>query len=363
VRTKNGVEGSGEEPQGRSPKGTPRAFGFRMPPEWAHHRATWLTWPRGEGISFPGKEKKMIAFWADLVQLLSSGELVRVNCFSREQRKSVQELLQARGLALGRRVLLYESPAYEPWCRDHGPIFVQNGRETAIVDWGYDAWGKKYPPYSLDDLVPQRAAFFLGMRCFEPGIVLEGGAIDTNGEGTFLVGSRCLLDPVRNPGMTRERMEWALREYLGAERVIWLEAEIVGDDTDGHVDEIARFIDRSTIVVARTQDPEDPNYTALEENFERLQAEAARGAERLRLVALPMPGAIYEGETRLPASYANFYFSNGALLFPAFGDPMDAVAGEIFGELVRDRPTVPVPARDLVWGFGGLHCITQQEPE
>ncbi len=342
---------------------TPRAFGFRMPAEWAHHRATWLTWPRAEGISFPGKEKRMIAFWADLVQHLSKDELVRVNCFSSEQRESVQELLQGRGLPLGRRVLLYENPAYEPWCRDHGPIFVQNSRETAIVDWGYDAWGKKYPPYSLDDQVPQRAASFLGMCCFDPGIVLEGGAIDTNGEGIFLVGTRCLLDPIRNPGMTRERMEWALCEYLGAERIIWLEAEIAGDDTDGHVDEIARFIDRSTIVAPRTHDPQDPNHAALEENFERLQTEAAKGPAGLCVVPLPMPSAIYEGETRLPASYANFYFSNGALLYPAFGDPMDAVAGKIFGELVRDRPAVPVPARDLIWGFGGLHCITQQEPE
>ncbi|VVM04550.1 partial agmatine deiminase, partial [Methylacidimicrobium cyclopophantes] len=207
-----------------------------------------------------------------------------------------------------------------------------------------------------------RAAAFLGMRCFEPGIVLEGGAIDTNGEGLFLVGSRCLLDPIRNPGMTRERMERALREYVGAERIIWLEGEIVGDDTDGHVDEIARFVGRSTIVAARAEDPQDPNHAALEENFARLLAEATKGPETLRVVPLPMPGPIYEGETRLPASYANFYFANEALLFPAFGDPMDAVAGEILGELVRDRPAVPVAARDLVWGFGGLHCITQQEP-
>lgn len=305
----------------------------------------------------------MTVFWAELAGLLSSGELVRVNCFSREQRKAVEELLEARGLAVGRRVLLYENPAYEPWCRDHGPIFIQNARESAIVDWAYDAWGKKYPPYLLDDLVPQRAASFLGMRCFEPGIVLEGGAIDTNGEGLFLVGTRCLLDPIRNPEMTRERMEWALHEYLGAERIVWLEAEIVGDDTDGHVDEIARFVDRSTIVAARAQDPQDPNHAALEENFARLLAEAAKGPERLRVVPLPMPRAIYEGETPLPASYANFYFSNDALLFPAFDDPMDAVAARIFEDLVRDRPAVPVAARDLVWGFGGLHCITQQEPE
>ncbi len=333
-----------------------------MPAEWSPHRATWLTWPREEGISFPGKEKTMISFWVDLVRLLASGELVRINCFSREQRAAVRDRLEAAGLAIGRRVLLYESPAYEPWCRDHGPIFVQNGEETAIVDWGYDAWGKKYPPYELDDLVPRRAASFLGMRCFEPGIVLEGGAIDTNGEGLFLVGTRCLLDPVRNPGMTRERMERALRDYLGADRIVWLEGEIVGDDTDGHVDEIARFVDRSTVVAARAQDPRDPNYASLEENFARLLSEAEKGPGKLRVVGLPMPGAIYEGETRLPASYANFYFSNGALLYPAFDDPMDAVAGKILSELVCDRPALPVAARDLVWGFGGLHCITQQEP-
>ncbi len=362
MSTKYVVEESGRERQGKSREPIPRTFGFRMPAEWVRHRATWLTWPREEGISFPGKEQAMFAFWADLVRLLSSGELVRINCFSRQQRRSIQELLESRGVAVGRRVVLYEIPAYEPWCRDHGPIFVQNGRETAIVDWGYDAWGKKYPPYSLDDLVPQRVASFLGMRCFEPGIVLEGGAIDTNGEGLFLVGTRCLLDPVRNPGMTRERMERALRDYLGANRIIWLEAEIVGDDTDGHVDEIARFVDRSTIVAVRAQDPQDPNHASLEGNFARLLAEAERGPARLRVVALPMPSAIYEGETRLPASYANFYFSNEALLYPAFGDPMDAVAGEILGALVRDRPAVPVAARDLVWGFGGLHCITQQEP-
>jgi agmatine deiminase len=248
--------------------------------------------------------------------------------------------------------------------RDHGPTFLVGpaGSPPALVDWGYNAWGGKYPPFDLDDQVPKRLAALLGRKRFEPGIILEGGAIDPNGQGTFLTTEECLLNPNRNPGLGREEIEQYLRDYLGATRVLWLGRGIVGDDTDGHIDELARFVGPRTIVAPREQDSSDENFAPLEDNWQRLQSFRDDAGRPFELVALPMPRPIYYNNQRLPACYANFYMANGLVVVPTYDDPADAEALATIGRVLPGREVVGIRAVDLSWGLGAFHCISQQEP-
>jgi agmatine deiminase len=336
--------------------------GFRMPAEWEPHAATWLSWPRAEGISFPGRFDRVPAIWAKLAGLLAEDEDVHINVFSPGHRAMVVEALRAGGLAGHARIFLHDFPAYEPWCRDHGPIFIRKGAELAVVDWAYNAWGGKYPPHDLDDAVPLRAAELLGLPVYQPGIVMEGGALDVNGEGTLLTTEACLLNPNRNPHLNRQQIEGCLRDYLGVQKILWLGDGIVGDDTDGHVDDLTRFVNADTVVTVVEEDPADANYAPLRENRERLAGMTLADGRPLRVVELPMPRAIEVEGQRLPASYANFYIANAKVLVPVFGDPADARACRILEELFPGRRIVPFDASELIWGLGALHCITQQQP-
>ena len=344
---------------------TPAQIGYRMPAEWEPHVATWLTWPRPEGISFPGKYDTVPPVYAAFIKELVEVEDVNINVWHADMEAWVRGLLTQHGTPLD-RVHFHHFPAYEPWCRDHGPIFLVRenaGRhERAIVDWGYNAWGNKYPPCDLDDAVPQHVAKLRGLPLFSPGIVMEGGSLDVNGQGTLLTTESCLLNPNRNPDLTKVEIEQHLKNYLGVSHILWLGDGIVGDDTDGHIDDLTRFVDPQTVVTVVEEDPADENHKPLQENLERLKTMKDQDGRPLRVVELPMPRLLeYEGQ-RLPASYANFYIANGKVIVPTYRDPNDRKALEILQGEFPGRRVIGLDSMELIWGLGSFHCISQQEP-
>ena len=336
-----------------------------MPAEWEPHTGTWFTWPRPEGISFPDKYDTVPPVYAELIRHLVQVEDVNINVWHADMEAWVRERLTKLGTPL-ERVRFHHFPAYEPWCRDHGPIFLTRDaggcRERAIVDWGYNAWGNKYPPFDLDDAIPQHIAKLRGLPLFSPGIVMEGGSLEVNGRGTLLTTEACLLNPNRNPHLTKVQIEQSLRDNLGVTNILWLGDGIVGDDTDGHVDDLTRFVDPTTVVTVVEEDPQDENFAPLKENLERLGTMRDQDGHPLRVVALPMPGRMEHDGQRLPASYANFYIANGLVLVPTYRDPNDARALEILQREFRDRRVIGVDSTELIWGLGSFHCISQQEP-
>jgi agmatine deiminase len=344
---------------------TPALLGYRMPAEWEPHVGTWFTWPRPEGISFPNKYDTVPPVYAELIKHLVQVEEVHINVWHAEMEARARELLLKSGAPL-QRVFFHHFPACEPWCRDHGPIFIvrDNGarRERAVVDWEYNAWGGKYPPFDLDDAVPQHVARLRGLPLFSPGIVMEGGSIEVNGCGTLLTTEACLLNPNRNPHLSKEEIERHLRDYLRVSNILWLGDGIVGDDTDGHIDDLTRFVDARTVVTVVEEDPSDENYGVLQENLRRLRALKDQDGQLLRVLELPMPRAIEHEAQRLPASYANFYVANGIVLVPTYRDANDMRALEILQRAVPDRRVIGVDSTELIWGLGSFHCISQQEP-
>ncbi|MGD9764766.1 MAG: agmatine/peptidylarginine deiminase [Candidatus Binatia bacterium] len=340
--------------------GSPAAQGFRMPAEWERHAATWLSWPHKEA-SWPGMFARIPAIWMEMVRALRGGEQVHILVNDRESADAVRGMLWGAGIPTD-DVHLHEVPTDDAWMRDHGPTFIVRGEEFALVDWIYNAWGGKYPPWERDDAVPRALADRLSAPRFEPGIVLEGGSIDVDGAGTLLTTEQCLLNPNRNAGLSRAAIEQILCDYLGVSRVLWLGEGIAGDDTDGHVDDLARFVAPGTVVTVVEDDPTDPNYAPLQDNLRRLSDMYDVDDRPLRIVTLPMPAPItYEGQ-RVPASYANFYIANAAVLVPIFGCANDARALAVLGALFPDRRVVGIDARELVWGLGAFHCVTQQQP-
>lgn len=335
-----------------------------MPPEWAPHRGTWLSWPH-KAASWPGKFEPVPRIFAEMVRQLAPHEEVHINVVDGTAEAGVRALLRVEGVGSD-NVFLHHNPTNDAWCRDHGPIFVQrehDGRhEEAIIDWGFNAWGGKYPPFDLDDVVPTRIARELGLPVFEPGIIMEGGSIDVNGRGTLLTTEACLLNPNRNPHLGRAQIERHLCDYLGVTHILWLGDGILGDDTDGHVDDLSRFTDERTVVTVVEDDPSDPNYEPLRENLARLHEMRDQDASPLRIVTLPMPRPLEHEGQRLPASYANFYIANGVVLLPTYDPKQDGVAQATLQALFPDRRVVGIDCTDLVWGLGAFHCVTQQWP-
>ena len=344
---------------------TPKTLGYHMPAEWEPHAATWFTWPRPNGISFPDKYDTVPPVYAELIRHLVQVEEVNINVWNAAMEEGVRELLTRHQTPLD-RVRFHHFPAYEPWCRDHGPVFLvrerDGRRQRAVVDWGYNAWGGKYPPFDLDDAVPQHVARLRGLPLFSPGIVMEGGSIDLNGRGTLLTTESCLLNPNRNPHLNKSQIEQFLRDYLGVTHFLWLGDGIVGDDTDGHIDDLARFVNPATVVTVVEEDPTDENYQPLRENLRRLHTLRDQDGQPLRVVELPMPGVVEHAGQRLPASYANFYIANSLVLVPTFRRPNDRKALDILQQQFPDRRVVGVDSTELIWGLGSFHCITQQEP-
>jgi agmatine deiminase len=344
---------------------TPKALGYRMPAEWEPHASTWLTWPRPDGISFPGHYETIPPVYAQLIRHLAEGEDVNINVWDGKMEASVRAILASEGTPL-KSVKFHYFPAYEPWCRDHGPIFLvrerNERRERAIVDWGYNAWGGKYPPYDLDDAIPQHVAKLRDLPLFSPGIVMEGGSLEVNGRGTLLTTSACLLNPNRNPHLSKVEIENYLRDYLGVDQVLWLGEGIVGDDTDGHIDDLTRFINPTTLVTVVEEDSTDANYAILQENLERLKSFRDLDGKSFRIIPLPTPGVIEREGQRLPASYANFYISNRSVIVPTYRHKNDKAALQILQAEFPGRRVIGVDSTELIWGLGSFHCITQQEP-
>ncbi len=330
-----------------------------MPAEWEPHVATWLSWPHNRE-SWPGQFEPIPAVWAQLVCTLLTSESVHILAGGEEVMTQAREMV---GHLPG--VTLHDIGTNDAWARDHGPMFLCGpaGSPAALVDWGYNAWGGKYPPFDLDDQVPRKVADRLQMRRFDPGIILEGGAVDVNGRGTVLTSEQCLLNPNRNPQLDRAGVERYLADYGVGRHVVWLGEGIVGDDTDGHIDELARFVGPRTVVAAVEEDPADENYAALADNFKRLQLATDEQGRPLEIVPLPMPRAIYFDDRRLPASYTNFYIANRTVIVPQFEGAADAQALEILGRLFPDRKVIGQRAVELAWGLGTFHCITQQQPK
>jgi agmatine deiminase len=346
--------------------GTPADHGFSFPPEWRRHQGTWISWPRPEGISFPARYAECIHNVIDVIRAITEFERVHLNVPNIDYELIVRDLL-VRGRVPLRRIRFHHIPTNECWMRDHGPAFVlrqRRGRtEAAIVDWGYNAWGGKYPPFEADDAVPTRVGEELGLPVFHPRIVMEGGAVDFNGAGTILTTTSCLLNKNRNPRVSRKQIERSLEAYYGQRHIVWLGEGIEGDDTDGHIDDLARFVNERTIVIGLEDDRSDPNYTVLRANRRLLDHARDQDGRPFDVVELPMPRPVrYQGQ-RLPATYMNFYFVNGALLVPTFGQSRrDRRALAMLQELVPRRRVVGVDCRALIWGLGAIHCLTQQQP-
>ena len=338
----------------------PAARGYAMPAEWAPHQCTWFSWPHNPD-TWPGHLDATERTLAGAVAALSEGELVRINVQDGNHERHVAGLLGAAA----KRVRFHHIPTNDAWCRDHGAIFVSRRDADApllALNFGYNAWGGKYPPFDLDERVPPQMAALVGAPCLTVDMILEGGSIDSNGAGTLLTTEQCLLNPNRNPQLSRDGIEEILHDHLGVRQILWLGEGIIGDDTDGHVDDLTRFVAEDTVVTVVEKNPYDENHLALEENRERLEEMQLPDGRPVRIVELPMPDPVYRGEERLPASYANFYIGNQVVLLPVFGCRQDEEAIAVLGACFPRRRIVPVNCRDIVVGLGTLHCLTQQVP-
>jgi agmatine deiminase len=337
----------------------PAELGYRWPAEWEPHAATWLAWPHNRQ-TWPGKFEPIPPLFAQLVRTIALYETVNVLAGGEVVASQAKRLVGDLN-----NVVLHDIPTNDAWTRDHGPTFLVGpaGQPPALVDWQYNAWGGKYPPFDKDNDVPRQIAQRLSRRRFTAQLVLEGGGIDGNGCGTVLTTPSCLLNRNRNPGATRGDVERYLHDYLGAEKVLWLSGgEIVGDDTDGHIDQLARFVSPTVVVAAVEENPHDENYGPLAANLAQLSRMTNSADQPLQVVPIPMPRPVlYEGH-RLPASYLNFYIANGLVVVPQFDDPADEIAREILGQLFPNHDVRGLPTTDLVWGLGAFHCLTQQEP-
>ena len=335
-----------------------------MPAEWEPHAATWIGWPHN-ATDWPGKFPVIPWVYGEITRALARSETVRILVNSKSHQAQAARVLKKVGIDLGGgRIEFLQFPTNRGWTRDSGPIFVRRDEALAIARFHFRAWAK-YKDWQKDDKIPERAAKKLKLPLIDGKIVLEGGAIDVNGRGTLLTTEECLLDAhvqPRNPGLSRYEIESVFREMLGVTNTLWLGSGIAGDDTHGHVDDVCRFVNARTVVLCREDNPKDVNYKALKENRERLQGMHLENGAAIEVIDLPMPAPLYFDGVRLPASYANFYISNAAVLVPTFNDPSDRLALGILAELFPNRLVVGIHAVDLVWGFGTLHCLTQQEP-
>ena len=341
---------------------TPKSLGYSFPAEWAKHEATWLSWPHKEA-SWPGKIESIYPIYAQFIKALTTGEKVRINVNNEAMKLQALLWLTEAGTDLS-QVDFFLNATNDAWCRDHGPAFLLNKKENkkAIVDWGYNAWGGKYPPYELDDVVPTKNAQHFNLPLFLPGIVMEGGSVDFNDKGTILTTTACLLNENRNAHLSQAQIEQYLYDYYGAEQILWLGDGIVGDDTDGHIDDITRFVSTHKVVTVVEENRSDENYELLQENLAALKTMRLLDGKQLDIVELPMPSAVIFDDQRLPASYANFYIGNDAVIVPTYRDKNDDKALEILTTCFPDRKVIGLDSTDIIWGLGSFHCLSQQEP-
>jgi len=349
-------------------KPTPAQLGYFMPAEWQRHSATWLSWPK-DPLTWPDRVPQVEEIFLQMIAALTPHEVVNLLVDDAETEASVSQRCQS---AVRENIRFHHLQTVDSWIRDYGPNFLVNKSERSLAynDWIFNAWGNKYEELKRDNTIPKRLEAELGVPRFEPGIVMEGGSIEVNGAGIVMTTEQCLLNPNRNPELDRGAIEEHLKSYLGVEQVLWLGEGIVGDDTDGHIDDIARFIAADAIICAVEDDPQDANYELLQDNLRRLQLATDLNDRRYEIVTLPMPGVVAAtGDNsdrdldRLPASYANFYIANEVVLAPIFGHANDARALETLQRVFPDRRVVGLNCEPLVWGMGTIHCVSQQQPD
>jgi len=342
---------------------TPAAAGYFFPAEFHPHEATWLSWPHKEA-SWPGKIDTIFRPYSQFVAYLSQGEKVRINVANAAMRDFALRHLENAAVNMT-NVEFFFHPTNDAWCRDHGPAFLINPsaqQKKVVVDWGYNAWGNKYPPFDLDDVIPTSIANQFQLPVFHPGIVMEGGSVEFNGKGTLLTSTACLLNPNRNPHLNQQQIEQYLRDFYGVHQILWVDEGIVGDDTDGHIDDTVRFVNEDTVLTVIEHDANDANYELLQNNLHQLSTMKLADGRSLNIIELPMPVEVIYEDQRLPASYANFYIANQHVIVPTFRCDRDDEALSIISKCFPDRQTVGIDSTDIIWGLGSFHCLSQQEP-
>lgn len=341
----------------------PAHLGYTFPAEFAKHEATWLSWPHKEA-SWPGKINSIYPNYSLFVKYLAMSEFVRINVADAAMENFAKDHLHKAGVNMD-KVQFFHHPTNDAWCRDHGPAFLINSNaahKKVIVDWNYNAWGNKYPPFDLDDVIPTLIGKHFNIPVFNPGIIMEGGSVEFNGAGTVLTSTCCLLNPNRNPHLSKDQIETYLQNYYGVQQVLWVSEGIVGDDTDGHIDDTVRFVNDDTVITVIEDNKADENYELLQTNLQELQAMRLLSGKQLNIVELPMPDAVIYEDQRLPASYANFYISNQHVIVPTFRCKKDDKALQIIQSCFTDREVVGIDSTDIIWGLGSFHCLSQQEP-
>ncbi len=342
---------------------TPKSLGYYFPAEFAPHQSTWLSWPHKEA-SWPGKIETIFPSYVAFIKTLVRFEEVNINVVDLAMQQKATALLEAAGVNLS-KVHFHLHPTNDAWCRDHGPAFLLNNLDKskkAVVDWNYNAWGNKYPPFDLDDVIPTLIGNKLGLPVFNPGIIMEGGSVDFNGAGTVITSTACLLNPNRNPHLNQAQIEQYLMDYYGQDQVLWVDEGIVGDDTDGHIDDTVRFVNEDTVITVIEDNKQDDNYALLQHNLKQLKEMRLLNGKQLNIVELPMPDPVIWEDQMLPASYANFYIANQQVVVPTYRSDKDDKVLQIVQQCFPDREVVGIVSTDIIWGLGSFHCLSQQEP-
>jgi agmatine deiminase len=343
--------------------GTPLELGYLFPAEWEKHKSTWLSYPHNE-TSWPGKIHTIFPWYHQFIKELAKGELVNINVTDDAMQVRVFKALTEAGVNM-QNISLHQFPTNDAWCRDHGPAFLLNPDAEfpkVIVNWKYNGWGNKYAA-ELDTLIPSRIGELLGLPVFFPGIVMEGGSVDFNGKGTLLTTTSCLLHPNRNPDLQQQQIEHYLMHYYGVKQVLWLGEGIEGDDTDGHIDDLTRFVNEDTVVTVVEHQKSDANFIPLQENLASLSRMRLLNGKQLNIAELPMPEPMYYEGQRLPVSYANFYVANAGVMVPTYRCKQDDLAITVLERCFKDRPVIGIDSVEIIWGLGSWHCLSQQEPE
>ena len=342
---------------------TPAQLGYRFPAEFEPHLATWLSWPHKEA-SWPGKLDSIFSAYSQFVKYISLSEKVRINVANDAMKLFASRHLESAGVDM-QQVTFYNHPTNDAWCRDHGPAFLVNPQaknKKVIVDWNYNAWGGKYPPFDMDDVIPTLIGEHFNIPVYHPGIVMEGGSVEFNGKGTLLTSTCCLLNENRNPHLNQAQIEQYLCDYYGVAQILWVNDGIVGDDTDGHIDDTIRFVNEDTVLTVVETNQQDDNYSLLQTNLKQLKEMRLLNGKQLNIIELPMPDAVVFDNQRLPASYANFYISNQHVIVPTYRCAKDDVALQIIQSCFSTREVVGIDSTDIIWGLGSFHCLSQQEP-
>ena len=342
---------------------TPGALGYTFPAEFALHHATWLSWPHNPD-TWPGKIETIYPAYAKFINVLTEGEFVHINVRDDEMENFARSILEREQVNFD-RIKFYHHPTNDAWCRDHGPAFLINAESRhpkVIVDWGHNAWGGKYPPFDLDDVIPTLIAKAYDIPVYHPGIIMEGGSVDLNGERALITSTSCLLNPNRNPHLSKHQIENYLQQYYGVDQILWVDEGIIGDDTDGHIDDTVRFYNADSVITVIEHNKTDENFGLLKHNLKQLSQMRLLNEKQLNIVEIPMPDPVYYQDQRLPASYANFYISNLHVIVPTFQCDRDDEALELIQGCFPERKVVGINSTDIIWGLGSFHCLSQQEP-